>query len=198
MGRGRGFSVVSRESGIDDRHLASALKPKVLNLLSVLGAHGHVTKIEIIKTIGAESDSSRTELASAAAMNAHALEAELMFEKKTREFVEREVTDLQLGLSRLHEQLRDAERRDAVAQRRVDELREHTTYLVAATREGVESLQWLRAELKGADRGRKRLADHVRKMRAIVESVQGLWLPQKPGHANGAAIKPRDNVGRRA
>lgn len=180
MGRGKGFSVISRESGIDDRDLARALKPKLLDLVSVLVAHGHITRTEIVESAGAEDEVHRVEVPSPADGNLRSLGSELTAEKETRAFLEREVRQLQLGLRRLLKQWHDAERRDAISQRRIDELRARTEHLVAATREGVESLQRLRTELRNADRGAKELADHVRKMRAIVEAVQALRAPQKP------------------
>ncbi len=180
MGRGKGFSVVSRQSGIDDRELAQALKPKLLDLVAVLASHGHITRAEIDDSVGAGVQTHRLELPSSTAQNLRSVQAELTAERKTREFLEHEVTDLQLGMTKLLRQWREAERRDALSARRIDELRAHTDRLVAATREGVGSLGRLRAELKNADRGAKELAEHVRKVRAIVEAVQALRLPQNP------------------
>ncbi len=180
MGRGKGFRVVERESGIDDRKLAEALKPKLLGLLAVLAAHGHITRPEIVDSVRGAANAPRIELPADADARTRELAAELDAERKTREFLEDEVTDLQNGMSKFLRQWREAERRDALAQRRSGELRDDTDRLVAATREGVASLQRLRTEMKDADRGAPELADHVRKMRAIVESVQALRVPEKP------------------
>ncbi len=180
LGRGKGFSVISRESGIDDSRLGSALAPKVLETLSILAAHGHTSTAEVLAAVGeapagggprkAAEDGAKG--SSDADSKIHSLESELAFERKTREFLEREVTELQTSASRVLHHWRDEERRAAILQRQVNRLREPADRLVAATREGVESLQTLRAELKGTSRGAKELTDHVRKVRAIVEAVQ--------------------------
>ncbi len=192
MGRGKGFSVVSRQSGIDDRALAEALKPKLLDLLAVLAVHGHVTRDEIVDSVGQPGETLRVELPSVRETKARELNAELTAERKTRAFLEDEITDLQNGMTKLLRQWREAERRDALSQRRLSALSERTERLVAATREGVESLQRLRGEMKHADRGARELADHVRKMRAIVESVQSLRAAQPTApRENDGAPNPR-------
>lgn len=166
--------MVARESGIADRRLASALTPKVLETLSVLASHGHTTTAEVLAAVGARALVAEVEKGAERASKLAALESELAFEKKTREFLEHEVTDLQTSASRVLRHWRDEERRAAILQRQMNRLREPNERLVAATREGVESLQTLRDELKGATRGTKELADHVRRMRAIVEAVQAV------------------------
>ncbi len=184
-GRGRGFSVVSRESGIDDRKLASALKPKVLDLVRAMASHGHVSRPEILEWMSGTADSEAAPSVRAGDAKTRELEAELTVEKRTRELLESEVTDLQLGLTKLLKQWRDVERRNVVSQRHQDEVRARTERIVQATREGVESLQRLRAEIKTTGGGAKELSDHARKMRAIVEAVQGLRVSQQIAPAGG-------------
>lgn len=198
LGRGKGFSVVSRESGLDDRKLAHALKPKLLELLTVLVAHGHASTDEVLGALGVEARAPPAEDSSDLASQIRTLEAELRAERKTREFVETEVTDLQTGLTKLLRQWRDEERRAAISQRQLAALRDQTERLVAATREGVESLQELRADLKGSSRAERSLTAHLAKMRAIVEAVQTLRTTQKetPPRAH-REVTSRDSAGRR-
>ncbi len=164
---------------MEDREITRALKPKVLDLLGVLVVHGHITKREIIDSIGGPVETVRVETPNARATNLRELMAEFSAEKRTREFLEDEVTELQNGTTKLLKQWREAERREALSQRKLDELRGQTERLVEATRDGVASLQRLRGEMKKSDRGAAELADHVRRMRAIVEAVQALRVPQK-------------------
>ncbi len=174
LGRGKGFAVVARESGIDNRKLGSALTPKVLETLSILTSHGHTSTAEILAAVGAKALVAETQKGSETATKMAALESEIAFEKKTREFLEHEVTELQTSASRVLHHWRDEERRAAILQRQMNRLREPNERLIAATREGVESLQALRDELKGAGRGAKELGEHLRRMRAIVEAVQAV------------------------
>ena len=90
-----------------------------------------------------------------------------------------EIAELRVGLTHLLGQWREAEHRYTVSQRRLDELRERTDSLVAATRGGVESLQRLRTEMKDSNRGARELAEHARSMQAIVESAHALRGLQK-------------------
>lgn len=124
--------------------------------------------------MGAKALVAEIQKGSETAVKMAALESELAFEKKTREFLEHEVTELQTGASRVLHHWRDEERRAAILQRQMNRLREPNERLIAAAREGVESLQALREELKGAGRGAKELAEHLRRMRAIVEAVQAV------------------------
>lgn len=180
--------MVGRESGIDNRKLASALAPKVLDTLSILASHGHTSTAEVLAAVGEKPPAEGAEKGAGSKAMLAALETELSFEKKTREFLEREVTDLQTSASRVLRHWRDEERRTAILQRQMNRLREPNERLVAATREAVESLQTLREELKGANRGAKELTDHVRKMRAIVEAVQAVRDAQNalPAERRGA------------
>lgn len=199
LGRGKGFSVVSRESGLDDRKLVQTLRPKLLELLAVFAAHGHALTAVELAALGVEARPPPAENSSDLTSKIRTLEAELRAERKTREFVETEVTDLQTGLTKLLRQWRDEERRAAISQRQLAALRDQTERLVAATREGVESLQKLRADLKGSTRAERSLASHVAKMRAVVEAVQTLRASQKeappPAHRE---VTSRDSAGRRA
>lgn len=179
MGRGKGFAVVSRESALDDRSLATALKPKLLELVSALAGHGHITRLEILNSVGGAPEPEAVSRTASADLIVRRLEDQLVAEKKTRDFLEREVTDLQLGVTRMLKQWRDAERQNARAQRQLNELRARKERLVVATRDVVESLQRLRSELKNEKRGAAELADHVRHVRAIVESVQSLHVSQR-------------------
>ncbi len=180
MGRGKGFSVISRESGINDHQLAEALKPKLLDLLAVLAAHGHITKREIDDSVGGPAETILIEVPPAGIARTRALETELKAERTTREFLEDEITELQNGMTKLLKQWREAERRDALSQRKLGDLRARTDRIIVAAREGVESLQRLRAGMRSTDRGASELSDHVRKMRAVVESVQSLRAAQQP------------------
>ncbi len=199
MGRGKGFSVVSRESGIDDRKVAAALKPKLLDLLTVFAAHGHTSAEEVLSAIHAEDRPHGGGDSSDLTARIRTLELELTAERKTREFLETEVTDLQQGLAKLLKQWRSEERHAAISQRQLVAAHDHTERLVAATREGVESLQKLRADLKGATRAERSLTTHVAKVRAIVEAVQALRaLQQTPSPGEAREVTSRDTAGRRA
>lgn len=174
LGRGKGFTVAARESGINDRRLGAALAPKVLETLSVLAAHGHISVDEILAAVDNASSPTRAEEGPELGTMSTRFETELALEKKTRAFLEHEITDLQTSTSRVLSHWREEERRTAMLQRRIKRFEELSDRLVMATREGVESLQALRDELKGASRGSKELADHVRRMRVVVEAVQAV------------------------
>ncbi len=170
--------MVSRESGIEDKTLARSLTPKVLGLLSALAERGHVSEVEILDSLHRTPDNRRTAVADDDLADRRHLEAELDLEKKARAFLEDEVSDLQFGRTKLVSSVREAERRDADSRRRLDELQGQTARLIATTREAVESLQTLREELNAAGVRSKHLAEHVRRIRAVVESVQRLRAPQ--------------------
>lgn len=180
MGRGRGFAVVSRESGIDDPALATALKPKVLGLLGVLVAHGHVTRSEISNSFGDEEETTAEGFSSPTPANASEMESELAAERKTRAILEQEVTELQMGVTRLLRQWREEEQRVAILQRDLDRLREPSARLIEATSEGALTLELLRAELRGICRGRKELNELVQNMQAIVEAAKAVGLAGRP------------------
>lgn len=169
--------MVSRESGITDRTLARALTPKLLSLVRVLAVHGHLSAEDILGAIDVERSSSARE--NSDRHETRALESELAMERRTREFLETEVTDLQLGLTRALAGWRETKRKLTAATHQAAELRGQAELLVVATREGVESLQRLRNEL-GSKRSQDRaLAEHARKMRAIVEIVGTLREPKQ-------------------
>lgn len=181
LGRGKGFAVSARESGIGDRRLGSALAPKVLQTLTVLAAHGHTSIVEVLAAVGREGLAEADERASKVEAKNRSLEAEISADRKARGALDREVAELHQTVARALRQWQDGQRQVAILQRRLDRLGETNERLVGATRAGVESLQNLRDELKDADRGAKELADHVRKMRAIVEAVQALRAANKDG-----------------
>jgi len=180
LGRGKVFSVVSRESGIDDPVLALALKPKLLDLLSVLSAHGHITSNDIANSAGGGGGTQPVNAALAGDEEPDSTKGRPTAGTKTRAAVEAEVAEVRVDLMRLLGQWRDAERREAFAQRRFDEIREHTDRLVAETRRGIESMQRLQAEMGAANRATKELAELARGMNAIVEDVQALRASQQP------------------
>ncbi len=198
LGRGKGFQVATRESGIDDKKIAQALKPKLLGFVSVFVDHGHVTTDEIIESVVDEAGWLALDRDLASDAKQREPDVELAVEKRTRAFLEREVTELQLGQSRLLKQWREAERDDTILRHRLDDLNTRTDRLVAATRDGVDSLQRLRGEMKNATRGTKELAEHLRKMRAIVEAVQALREAHRaPPGERGDEVTSRDRSGRR-
>ncbi len=194
LGRGRGFSVVSRESGIEDRILALALKPKLLDLLSVLTAHGHISKSDIIKSMGEEGPTQRTDVASTGVAEPGALKEQRTADTETPRALEGEVAEVRLSLFRLLGQWRDAERREALSQRRLDEIRERTERLAAETRRGLERVERLQAEVGTADRGAKELAELVCGMRVIAKDVQALSASQAPR----SQVTSRDSGAQRA
>ncbi len=179
LGRGKGFSVVSRESGMTDAKLVAALKPKLLGLLAAFAAHGHTSADEILAAIGVEVPPPTAEARHSRESKFKMLESELLLEKHTRAFLEADIADLKRGLQRSLHRWQTTDRERADAKRQLDELRGHTERLFAATREGVESLQRLRAELRTTPAGQEALAEHTRKMRAIVEAVKALQTAKK-------------------
>ncbi len=198
MGRGKGFSVVSRESGIDDRKVAAALKPKLLELVAAFAAHGHASPAEVLSAMGVEDSAVADRNSSDLTAKIRALETELEAERKTREFVETEVTDLQTGLAKLLRHVRDEERRAAISQRQMAATRNHTDRLVAAAREAVESLQTLRENLSSSARAERSFASHAMKMRALVEAVQTLRASQSATPSRAPRdVTSRDSAGRR-
>lgn len=179
LGRGKGFSVLSRESGIDDRDLARALKPRLLDLISVLAAHGHITRNDILISVADEAETRHTAAVPVTGAQAPATAGQLRTQGENNASHVPEIVELRVGLTQLLGQWREAEHHYALSQRRLDELRERTDSLVAATRGGVESLQRLRTEMKNSNRGARELAEHARSMRAIVESAHALRGLQK-------------------
>lgn len=161
-------------------------------------AHGHTSTAEIVAAVGGDRLGAEADETQELSAKIGHLESELSAERKTRSFLEREVTELQNGLTRLLHRWRDDERKLAILQRRLDHLGEPNERLMAATREGVKSLQALRAERTGSDRGAKELAEHVRRMRAIVEAVQAVREASKVAPAERTAVTARDSAGRRA
>lgn len=180
LGRGRGFSVVSRESGIDDRVLALALKPKLLDLLSVLTAHGHITDSDIASSVVGGSGTRRIDVVATGDGKPDSLKGPLKPDTETRVGFEGDVAEVRVGLVRLLGEWRDAERREALSQRKFDEIRERTERLAANTRHCFESMQRLQAEVGNTDRGAKELADFVRDLQGIVEDVHALRASQQP------------------
>ncbi len=186
LGRGKGFSVVSRESGINDPNLANALKPKLLSLMATLVSHGHASADEILAAIGVEVPPPTAEARRSRESKFRMLESELLLEKHTRAFLEADIADLKRGLQRSLHRWQTTDRERAAATRELEDLRIHLDRLRAATREGVESLQRLRAELRASTLGQEALAEHTRKMRAIVEVVRDMQASKKPA-ASAAA-----------
>ncbi len=183
LGRGKGFSVVSRESGINDPKLATALKPKLFSLLGALVVHGHASVDEILTAVGAEVPPPTAEARRSRESRLRMLESELQLEKHTRAFLEADVADLKRGLQRSLHRWQNTDRERAAAVRQLEEQRAHIERLVAATREGVQSLQRLRTELRASPQAEPALAEHTRKMRAIVEVVQGMQRSKKAAAA---------------
>ncbi len=184
LGRGKGFSVVSRESGMTDAKLIASLKPKLFGLLAAFVAHGHTSADEILAAIGVEVPPPTAEARRSRESKFRMLESELLLEKHTRAFLEADVADLKRGLQRSLHRWQATDRERAEKTRQLEELRAHTDRLVAATREGVESLQRLRAELRATTAGQEALADHTRKVRGIVEVVKAMQSPKKPAPAS--------------
>lgn len=172
LGRGKGFSVVSRESGIDDVALGRALKPKLLELVSVFASHGHASANEILAAAGVDRLAATTEITAPVESSVRMLEDELAREKKTREFLEREVTDLQLHLTRTADEGWTAAQRLKAAAQLVARYRDGAGRIVATTRDCVAGLQDLRAQVKGNPRAERLVADHARRLRGIVQVVQ--------------------------
>lgn len=186
LGRGKGFKVASRESGLDNRELGRAISPKLLRILSALVDHGHLSRTEVANAVGTGKTDGPDGLILVARSEIHALESELGLERKTRAFLEDEVTNLQLGLTRQARRLREAQRRANASQSYLEELRTTREHLVAATKDGVTSLQALRAQLRNAGHvDDDVLADHVQRMRAIVEVVRGLQRPERKKEGTG-------------
>ncbi len=183
LGRGKGFSVVSRESGMTDAKLVAALKPKLIGLLAAFAAHGHTSADEILAAIGVEVPPPTAEARHSRESKFRMLESELLLEKHTRAFLEADIADLKHGLQRSLHRWQTTDRERIEKNRQLEELRAHTERLVAATREGVESLQKLRAELRNSTAGQDALNEHTRKMRAIVEVVKAMQTPKKSAPA---------------
>lgn len=183
LGRGKGFSVVSRESGMTDPTLVAALKPKLFGLMAAFVAHGHTSADEILASIGVEVPPPTAEARRARESKFHMLESELLLEKHTRAFLEADIADLKHGLQRSLHRWQTTDRERVEANRQLEELRAHADRLIAATREGVESLQRLREELRASTTGQEALTEHARKIRAIVEVVKAMQLPKKSAPA---------------
>lgn len=179
LGRGKGFSVVSRESGMNDSRLVEALKPKLLSLMAALVSHGHASAEEILSAIGVEAPPPTAEARRSRESKMRMLESELLLEKHTRAFLEADVADLKRGLQRSLNRWQTTDRQREAAERQLEEQRAHIDRLVAATRQGVESLRRLRAELGASPMGGPALAEHTRTMRAIVEVVRGMQASKK-------------------
>ncbi len=173
LGRGKGFEVIDRSSGLDDRNLCGAVKPKLLSLLNVFVDHGHVLPAEVTALAGGDvpptSDQGRPP-----AMDAElaALVSEVAVERSRRQRLEAEVRAMESEITEAH---RDHARADRYVREQAHRLAAAQGLhgrLARASRGAVENLKRLRPQLDGNAASRELFAEQVRALRSIVELVQ--------------------------
>ncbi len=187
MGRGKGFAVESRVSGLEDRHLCLALKPKVLAILSTLVDRGYVEQDELVRVVKPlqlrlSTEEESRELESLRART-QALEAELRLERASQQFLERDVADLESRLENERSSRDWAELRAAESAYRFEQNRKSLGRIVAAYRESIQSLRQLQDQLQGTEyaeevirhvtRNTEQAAQLVQELRAL-QSVQSV------------------------
>ncbi len=143
LGRGKGFAVVERESGLGDRYLCIAVKERLLSLMAAFVDHGYVTPRELTEVAtrvkppggpplpGNEVATLKARVAS--------LEAKLQRERTARGYLEVEVADLERQAAQKEEASKDHEDKVTDMQERLEGL-QGAPERFAAIRDHVRSL----------------------------------------------------------
>lgn len=152
MGRGKGFAVVERSSGLDNPELCLAMKPKLLSLLAVMAAHRYIVAEELTTAIAAKGGAAgeaplAAEIESLRQQN-ESLVSALEMEAMAKDLVEERLRMETECLGRERERTQEALARIAKLSHDLQEHERIWTVHLAASRGSLLALRHIREELK--------------------------------------------------
>lgn len=183
LGRGKGFTVESRTSGLQDVHICTAVKPKVVEILAKLADHGYVAPDDLVRVVKPlrlhlATDEERRELESLRA-RVKSFDAELRLERGSRDFLERELHDAEIRLKNEKDARIWAELRAQEAYASVEDTRKAMGRVIAAYGQSIRALRKLQEALRDTPYAEEtvRLTTHnLAQMLQIVEELRALRI----------------------
>lgn len=178
LGRGKGFTVESRTSGLEDRHLCTAVKPKVVDILSTLADRGYVVPDDLVRVVKPlrlhlSTEDERLELESLRA-RVKTFDAELKLERGSRDFLERELHDVEIRLNNEKDARIWAELRAQEAYAQVEDTRKAMGRVLSAYGDSIRGLRKLQTELRETPYAEETVKVVTRNLEEMLELVQEL------------------------